>query len=103
MARNAEILFWTNLPASWLARRARPAPGVHAGAGLWRLARGRPRPFLLGKLDAASGAPSAHGRSGGSGPIWPARRRGPALPLKLGLFDDARNHLLRPREASGRG
>src|SRR6185437_8884644 len=52
MARNAEILFWTDLPARWLVAAVVPHLAFTAAQGLWRLARGRAGPFLLGKLDA---------------------------------------------------
>ncbi|MFO0952733.1 MAG: glycosyltransferase family 2 protein [Isosphaeraceae bacterium] len=102
MARNAEYLFWSDLPAGWLAAAVLPHLGFTALQLGWRLCRGRARPFLLGKLDALRDLPSL-----------PARRRvrvdlarravaAPHFPLKMGLLGDVRNHLRRPGEASSR-
>jgi GT2 family glycosyltransferase len=52
MARNAEIVFWANLPAHLLAVAAIPHLVFLALQAAWRLARGRLHPFLLGKRDA---------------------------------------------------
>ena len=103
MARNAEILFWSNLPARWLVAAAVPHVAFTIAQGLWRLARGRHRPFVAGKLDALR--------------QWrtlPARRRlradlarsgvdPPSFPMTLLPLGDARNHFRRPKgsETSG--
>ncbi len=52
MARNAEFVFWANLPAALLAAALIPHLGFVAIQALWRLVRGRLGPFLLGKCDA---------------------------------------------------
>ena len=52
MARNAEIVFWANMPPGLLALALVPHLAFVALQGAWRLARGRLRPFLLGKCDA---------------------------------------------------
>ncbi len=52
MARNAEIVFWANLPGRLLLPAAIAHAALLAGQGLWRLARGRFLPFVLGKYDA---------------------------------------------------
>src|SRR6185312_481448 len=52
MSRNAEVLFWTNLPAGWIAAALVPHLAFVLGQAVWRFLRGRARPFLLGKLDA---------------------------------------------------
>lgn len=101
MARNAEILFWTSLPAGWLALAILPHAGFTLAQAGWRLLRGRLRPFLAGKLDAARTLTLAEIR---------ARRRfradlarsavaPPAFPVELGSLGGLRNHLRRPREA----
>ena len=51
MARNAELVFWWNLPLRLLARAMLPHLAFLASQALWRLARGRLRPFFW-KLDA---------------------------------------------------
>ena len=53
MSRNAEFLFWSNMPAGLLALTVIPHLFFIIAQALWRAARGRLRPFLLGKLDAA--------------------------------------------------
>jgi O-antigen biosynthesis protein len=102
MARNAEILFWSNLPLGWLAAAALPHATFTLAQGLWRLARGRHRPFVEGKLDALR--------------QWrtlPARRRvrselarspvgRPHFPLSIAPVGDARNHIRRPKETTTR-
>jgi GT2 family glycosyltransferase len=52
MARNAELVFWWNLPPLRLALAAFPHLAYVAAQGAWRAARGRLGPFLAGKLDA---------------------------------------------------
>ena len=53
MSRNAEFLFWTNMPGRRLVIALVPRVFFLAAQTFWRLARGRLRPFLQGKLDAA--------------------------------------------------
>jgi GT2 family glycosyltransferase len=52
MARNAERLFWSNVPPGWLIAGALPHVAFVVIQGIWRVCRGRGLPFLLGKLDA---------------------------------------------------
>src|SRR5207247_2607524 len=52
MACNAELVFWSNLPAGTLALAVGPHLALVAAQAAWRLARGRLQPFLAGKLDA---------------------------------------------------
>jgi hypothetical protein len=78
MARNAEVLFWTNLPAAWLGIAIAPHVAFLIAQGLWRLARGRARPFLLGKLDALRD--------------WPELRRRRALRAHLAASPVAPPH-----------
>jgi O-antigen biosynthesis protein len=102
MSRNAEILFWSNLPMRWLLAGTVPHLAFTLGQGLWRLARGRFRPFILGKWDALCILPS-----------FPVRRKlrahlahrsvlPPHFPLRMGILGEMRNHLRRPRESSRR-
>ncbi len=62
MARNAEILFWTDLPAPWLAAGLIPHAAFTLSQAAHRLLQGRFRPFALGKLDALREAPSFRAR-----------------------------------------
>jgi O-antigen biosynthesis protein len=100
MARNAELVFWWNLPARSLALAAIPHLAFIAAQAAWRLARGRLGPFLGGKLDAVR--------------VWRevlARRRvrkelahsavaRPHFVLSAGSLGDVRNHLRRPPETT---
>jgi len=62
MARNAELLFWTDLPAPWLVAGLIPHAVFTLAQAAHRLARGRFRPFVLGKLDALRDAPTFRAR-----------------------------------------
>jgi GT2 family glycosyltransferase len=103
MSRNAEILFWTDLPVGWLLAALAPHLAFVAAQGLWRLARGRAAPFVMGKLDALREIPNLHRRRSVRTHLARSALNPPHFPIKLGLIDDARNHLRRPREASRLG
>jgi hypothetical protein len=102
MSRNAEILFWTDLPAGWLAAAALPHLGFVAAQMLWRLARGRAKPFLLGKIDALGQWRHLAFRRRLRADLARSAVFPPHFPLKVALAGDVRNHLRRPREASAR-
>lgn len=102
MSRNAELLFWSDLPGRWLAAALVPHLLFTLAQGLWRGVRGRAHPFVLGKLDALRELPTLRKRR--QVRVHLARRASavPHFPIRFGLFEDARNHLRRPREASSR-
>lgn len=102
MARNAEVLFWSNLPAPWIAAAALPHAAFVAAQALGRLARGRARPFLLGKLDALREWPRLAHRRRLRADLARAAVAAPHFPLQFAPLRDARNHLRRPPEASAR-
>ncbi|HMB08517.1 MAG TPA: glycosyltransferase family 2 protein [Isosphaeraceae bacterium] len=102
MSRNAELLFWTDLPVRWLMAAAVPHLAFTVAQGLWRLARGRARPFVLGKLDALRELPRFAERRRLRTHLARAPVAAPHFPLKISPLDDARNHLRRPREGFGR-
>ena len=102
IAKNAEILFWTDLPASCIALAILPHLAFIAGQAAWRLLRGRSRPFLLGKLDAIRDWRALAGRRRIRRDLARRSIARPHFPLKVGLLDDVRNHLRRPSEASAR-
>jgi GT2 family glycosyltransferase len=102
MSRNAELLFWSDLPRPWLAAAVLPHLFFILAQGLWRGARGRARPFLLGKLDALRELPGLPERRRVRGHLARGAVAAPHFPIRLGLFEDARNHLRRPGEASRR-
>jgi GT2 family glycosyltransferase len=102
MARNAEVLFWTDLPARWLWAAVVPHVAFTAGQALWRLARGRARPFVLGKIDAFREWPRLAERRRIRADLARSGVAPPHFPLKLSMLGDVRNHLRRPRESSAR-
>jgi GT2 family glycosyltransferase len=102
MARNAEVLFWTCLPLPWLLAALGPHLAFTAAQATWRLARGRLRPFLFGKLDAMREVPTFRTRRAARVHLARAAIGPPHFPLTIAPLADARNHLLRPREASAR-
>ncbi|AGA29539.1 glycosyltransferase family 2 protein [Singulisphaera acidiphila] len=102
MSRNAEILFWSDLPKRWLAAALVPHLLFTVTQGLWRGLRGRARPFLLGKLDALKELPTLRKRRRVRVHLARRAAASPHFPIRFGLFEDARNHLRRPREASSR-
>lgn len=102
MSRNGEVLFWTDLPAAWLAAAVLPHLAFVVAQAAWRLARGRARPFLLGKLDALREWPRLAARRRLRADLARSGVAAPHFPLKVAPFGDVRNHLRRPREAFSR-
>ena len=97
MSRNAEYLFWTDLPANWLVVSLIPHLAFTLAQATWRTLRGRGRPFLQGKLDALRDWPKLiRGRKLRADLARTGLAR-PHFPLKVGMFEDVRNHLSRPR------
>jgi GT2 family glycosyltransferase len=102
MSRNAEILFWSNLPLRWLVLAVVPHVAFTLVQGLWRLARGRAGAFWLGKWDALRLLGELPGRRRLRAEL---ARRSPAAPhflIRVGLLAEARNHMRRPPETSRR-
>lgn len=102
MARNAELLFWSDLPRRWLAVAVVPHLVFTLAQGLWRGLRGRARPYLLGKLDALRELPTLRARRRARVDLARRAAAAPHFPIRLGFLEDARNHLRRPPEASRR-
>jgi O-antigen biosynthesis protein len=100
MARNAEILFWSNLPLSWLMASALPHATFTIAQGLWRLARGRHRPFVAGKLDAFRQWRTLRARRRVRSDLRRSSLAPPHFPLSIAPLRDARNHFMRPKEAT---
>jgi GT2 family glycosyltransferase len=99
MARNAEVLFWSSLPAPWLLAALGPHLAFLLAQAAWRLARGRLRPFLQGKLDAARDIPGVRRRRQARADLARAPIARPHFPLTIAPLEDVRNHLRRPRPA----
>ncbi len=102
MARNAELVFWWNLPRGRLALAAGPHLAFIAAQGLWRLARGRLGPFLAGKRDALSGWRAVLARRKIRADLARSVDGRPHFALSSGTIGDVRNHLRRPSETSSR-
>jgi O-antigen biosynthesis protein len=100
MSRNAEILFWANLPMPWLLAAAIPHAAFTLVQGLGRLARGRHRPFLEGKLDAVRQWRTLRSRRRLRADLARSSVVKPHFPLSVAPVGDVRNHWYRPREAS---
>ncbi len=102
MARNAEILFWSNLPFHWLVVAAIPHAAFLVIQGLWRLARGRHGPYLRGKVDALREWSTLRERRRLRADLARSPVARPRFPLSVAPLVAARNHLRRPSEASNR-
>jgi GT2 family glycosyltransferase len=100
MARNSEIVFWANLPASRLALALVPHFTFVAVQGAWRLARGRLRAYFLGKCDAIRAVPAILSRRAHRRRLRRSAVAPPHFPLTAGSVRDVRNHLRRPAERS---
>ncbi len=99
MSRNSEVLFWIDLPAPWLVAALVPHLAFVVAQGLWRLARGRARPFVLGKLDAFRALTDLRTRRAFRSQLARSPIARPHFPLSLIPLADVRNHLRRPRES----
>ncbi|HEX8203133.1 MAG TPA: glycosyltransferase family 2 protein, partial [Isosphaeraceae bacterium] len=95
IARNAEILFWTNLPTPWLLVALLPHLGYTLAQGLWRGARGRGGPFLRGKLDALRELPTLRARRSLRADLARSAPRPPHFPFEFLALGDLRHHLRR--------
>lgn len=100
IARNAELVFWMNLPAHKLLLALIPHLGLLVAQGVWRLLRLRFVPFFLGKVDAARELPGLHARRKARADLARSAVRPPHFPMSLGSLEDVVNHLRRPPETS---
>jgi GT2 family glycosyltransferase len=99
LARNAELVFWSNMPAGRLPGALLAHAGLLLAQAGWRMARLNFLPFFLGKLDAARSLPAIRQRRKLRAHL--ARTSiGPAhFPMTLGSAMDVVYHLTRPRES----
>jgi O-antigen biosynthesis protein len=100
MSRNAELVFWSNLPARTLVLALLPHLAFIAAQAAWRLARGRLSPFVAGKVDAIRAWRQIRERRLRRSAIARSAVRPPHFVLTTGSIDDVRNHLRRPLERS---
>ena len=96
MARNAELVFWANLPARLLGFAIVPHIVFVSSQAAWRLARGRLRPFLMGKYDAIRAWREIKTRRRFRGELARTARSQPHFNLRASSLEDVRNHLTRP-------
>jgi O-antigen biosynthesis protein len=102
MSRNAELLFWTNLPGRLLLLAIVPHLVLLIFQALWRAARGRLRPFLLGKVDAARAWRDILSRRRDRAALAHKAPSRPHFGIKAGSLRDVRNHFRRPEGLSSR-
>jgi len=102
MARNAELVFWSNLPARKLALAVPAHLALLAVQAAWRLARLRFVPFYLGKIDALRELPTLPARRRLRADLARRATAAPHFPMGLGSVEKVVDHLRRPREASAR-
>jgi O-antigen biosynthesis protein len=100
IARNAELVFWWNLPARSLWLAAIPHIVFIAAQAGWRLLRGRPGPFVAGKLDAVRVWRQILDRRRLRADLAHAAIARPHFALSAGSLGDVTNHLRRPRETT---
>ncbi len=103
MARNAEFVFWANLPCALLAAALIPHLAFLGIQALWRLAHGRLGPFLMGKCDAIRAWAEIRARRKRRLELAQTAAARPHFALRAGLLTDVRNHLRRPKERAHSG
>ena len=103
VSKNGEVLFWSNLPAPRLAAALLPHLGFTLVQLLWRLARGRARPLIQGKLDALRELPGLRRRRLDRAALARSAVAPPHFPMSVAAFGALRNHLRRPKGAAAEG
>jgi GT2 family glycosyltransferase len=101
MARNAELVFWANLPAGLLTLAIVPHLVFLTAQAAWRLLRGRLRPFLLGKHDALRAWREIKTRRRFRSELAHTALSRPHFKLGVGSLQDVRNHVRRPVNRHG--
>jgi GT2 family glycosyltransferase len=102
IARNAELVFWSNMPASRMPAAVLPHAALLVLQACWRLTHLRFLPFFLGKLDAARSLSAIRERRKHRADLARASI-GPAhFPIGIGSLKTVLDHLRRPLERSAR-
>ncbi len=96
IARNAELVFWWNLPPLRLALAAVPHLAFIVAQAAWRAARGHLGPFLAGKVDAVRIWREVLNRRRVRSDLARAAIARPHFSLSAGSLGDVRHHLGRP-------
>jgi GT2 family glycosyltransferase len=102
MSRNAEIVFWSNLPGRLLAAAIVPHLAFVGLQAAWRLMRGRLLAFVQGKCDALAQWTEIRARRAHRADLARKAISQPHFALGIGSVRDVRNHLNRPREFSSK-
>jgi hypothetical protein len=100
MARNAELVFWSNMPAAGLVLAIVPHAAFVAAQAAWRLLRRRLGPFVAGKREALRAWPQIRARRRVRAALAQTSVRSPHFALSSGSLEDVRNHWKRPLERS---
>ena len=100
ISRNLELVFWWNLPLRSLWLAAVPHLAFVAAQAGWRLVRGRPGPFVAGKLDALRFGAAIRERRRIRASLARSAIRPPHFALGTGSIGDVQNHLRRPPETT---
>jgi len=96
MSKNAEVLFWSNLPAGRLILAAIPHALFTLAQAAYRTLRGRHRPFLRGKIAAARAWSSIGPKRKFRADLARTAIQPPRFRLRVAVWEDLINHLRRP-------
>ncbi len=96
MARNAEVLFWSNLPFGWLLLAAVPHAAFTLIQATYRGLQGRHRPFLRGKVAAARAWSTIGPNRKLRADLAKTAIHRPRFRLRVSPWGDLSNHLGRP-------
>lgn len=99
IARNAELLFWGNLPPGRLVAAIGPHLAFILAQAAHRALTGRLSPFLRGKLDAVKAIPHMRRQRAWRAQLAAAAPRPPHFPVDGLRLEDLANHLRRPRRS----
>ena len=100
MSRNAEVLFWANLPLGWLLLAVGPHLAFTLAQAAYRVARGRHRPFVRGKVAAARQWATIGPRRRLRADLARRAVARPRFPIRVGVWRDLANHWRRPGETT---
>ena len=103
MARNAELVFWSNLPTGKLAAAIVPHTALLVAQAGWRMVRLKFIPFFLGKVDAVRSIREIRHRRKLRADLARTAIAPAHFPLGLGSPSDLLNHLRRPRKPTNEG
>jgi GT2 family glycosyltransferase len=103
IARNAELVFWSNLPTGKLATAILPHTALLLAQAGWRMVRLKFIPFFLGKVDAVRCIQDIRNRRKLRADFARTATAPVHFPLGLGSPGDLLNHLRRPRKRTNEG